>query len=91
MVQAYLSGTGELVMMGTAPMPADVRAAIQDACERDGTVSVEDVAGLLAQAFHDEGELIKLMLAHVVISECARQQLPMLLVPKHAASHHAPV
>ena len=78
-------------MMGTAPMPADVRAAIQDACERDGTVSVEDVAGLLAQAFHDEGELIKLMLAHIVISECARQQLPMLLVPHQSSAFLAPV
>ncbi|WP_156386342.1 hypothetical protein [Aureimonas sp. Leaf454] len=60
-----------------APLPADVRAAIDAAREADAVVQIDRVASDLAQAFHDEGDLIKLMLKRVVMAECRKFGLPM--------------
>jgi hypothetical protein len=66
----------------TAPIPVDVKMAIQSAREDGGPVQIDLIAGRLAVAFQDEAVLIKLMLTHAVMRECIRLQLPMALPPR---------
>lgn len=62
-----------------APMPADVKAAIDARFEGDGMVSVREIAAELALAFKDDGKLIELMLLRTVVTECAKLGYPMKL------------
>jgi hypothetical protein len=60
-----------------APLPADIRAAIDSSREANSVVHIDRVASDLAQSFHDEGGLIQLMLKRVVIGHCGKAGFPM--------------